>query len=103
MFPLLKNPTCFDAVVMEASFEIIFWDVPEKLCELWQDAWLIGDDLVGRGICLTSQQCLLAMLEKWKRSVDNRKMFGALLIDVSKASWLPQPWVAHSKTKRIWF
>ena len=27
MFPLSKNPTCFDAVVMEASFEIIFWDV----------------------------------------------------------------------------
>ena len=27
----------------------------------------------------STQQCLLAMLEKWKRSVDNRKMFGALL------------------------
>ena len=29
--------------------------------------------------------CLLAMLEKWERSVDNRKMFGALLTDLSKA------------------
>ena len=32
-----------------------------------------------------TQQCLLAMLEKWKRSVDNSKMFGALLTDLSKA------------------
>ena len=27
---------------------------------------------------------LLAMLEKWKRSVDNNKMFGALLTDLWK-------------------
>ena len=33
----------------------------------------------------STQHCLLAMLEKWKRSVDNRKMFGALLTDLSKA------------------
>ena len=26
--------------------------------------------------------CLLAMLEKWKRSVDNGKAFSALLIDL---------------------
>ena len=26
----------------------------------------------------------LAMLEKWKRSIDNSKMFGALLTDLSK-------------------
>ena len=32
-----------------------------------------------------TQQCLLAMLEKWKRSVDNSKMCGALLTDLSKA------------------
>ena len=32
-----------------------------------------------------TQQCLLAMLEKWKRSVDYSKMFGALLTDLSKA------------------
>ena len=33
----------------------------------------------------STQQCLLAMLEKWKRSVDNSKMFGALLTDLLKA------------------
>ena len=33
----------------------------------------------------STQQCLLAMLKKWKRSVDNSKMFGALLTDLSKA------------------
>ena len=32
-----------------------------------------------------TQQCLLAMLEKWKRSVDSGKAFGALLADLSKA------------------
>ena len=32
-----------------------------------------------------TQQCLLAMLEKWKRSVDYSKIFGALLTDLSKA------------------
>ena len=33
----------------------------------------------------STQHCLLAMLEKWKRSIDNSKMFGALLTDLSKA------------------
>ena len=33
----------------------------------------------------STQQCLLAMLEKWKRSVDKGKVFGALLTDLSKA------------------
>ena len=33
----------------------------------------------------STQQCLLAMLEKWKRSVDNTKMFSALFTDLSKA------------------
>ena len=33
----------------------------------------------------STQQCLLAMIEKWKRSVDNSKMFGALLTNSSKA------------------
>ena len=33
----------------------------------------------------STQQCLLAMLEKWKRSVDSGKAFGALLTDISKA------------------
>ena len=31
------------------------------------------------------QQCLSAMLEKWKRSVDSGKAFGALLTDLYKA------------------
>ena len=33
---------------------------------------------------LSDQQCLLAKLEKWKRSVDNSKMLGALLTDLSQ-------------------
>ena len=33
----------------------------------------------------STQQCLLALLEKWKRAVDSGQMFGALLTDLSKA------------------
>ena len=33
----------------------------------------------------STQQCLLAMLEKWQRTVDIGKAFGALLTDLSKA------------------
>ena len=32
----------------------------------------------------STQQCLLAMLEKWKRSTDKDKTFGALITDLSK-------------------
>ena len=33
---------------------------------------------------LSTQQCLLVLLEKWKRSVDKYEAFGALLPDLSK-------------------
>ena len=33
----------------------------------------------------STQQSLLAVLEKWKRSLDSSKAFGALLTDLSKA------------------
>ena len=33
----------------------------------------------------SSQQCILALLEKWKAAVDKGKVFGALLCDFSKA------------------
>ena len=32
-----------------------------------------------------AQHCLLAMLEKWKKAVDTKNVFGALLTDFSKA------------------
>ena len=33
----------------------------------------------------STQQCLLALLGKWKPSIDRGKVFGALLTDLSKA------------------
>ena len=33
----------------------------------------------------STQQCLLALLEKWKKSIDRGKVFGALLTDLFKA------------------
>ena len=33
----------------------------------------------------SAQYCLVAMLEKWKSATDNKKLFGALLSDLSKA------------------
>ena len=39
---------------------------------------------LGKTTARSTQQCLLAMLEKWNRSVDSGKAFSALLTDVSK-------------------
>ena len=33
----------------------------------------------------SAQQCLLALIEKWKSALDKGKSFGALLTDLSKA------------------
>ena len=33
----------------------------------------------------STQQCLINLLEKWKRSINKGKVFGALLTDLSKA------------------
>ena len=33
----------------------------------------------------SAQHSLLSMLEKWKPAVDNKRVFGALLTDLSKA------------------
>ena len=33
----------------------------------------------------SAQHCLISMLEKWKSATDNKKLFGALLTDLSKA------------------
>ena len=35
--------------------------------------------------CYSAQHCLLVMIEKWKKVVDNGGVFGALLTDLSKA------------------
>ena len=32
-----------------------------------------------------AQHCLFVMLEKWKKAVDTKNVFGALLTDLSKA------------------
>ena len=53
---------------MSEFFENIFL---KKQCEFRRDH--------------STQQCLLQMLKKWKRSVDSGKAFGALLTDLSKA------------------
>ena len=33
----------------------------------------------------STQYCLIIMLERWKKALDNRKIAGALLTDLSKA------------------
>ena len=39
----------------------------------------------GFGKGYSTQNCLLAMLEKWKSAIDKGKPFGAILTDLSKA------------------
>ena len=34
----------------------------------------------------SAQQCLLALLEKWRRAIDRGQMFGALLTDLPKTT-----------------
>ena len=43
----------------------------------------------------STQQGLLALLEKWKRAVDSGQIFGALLIDLSKAFDCPNYWLQN--------
>ena len=38
---------------------------------------------LGKGF--SAQHCLVSMLKKWKFATDNKKSFGALLTDLSKA------------------
>ena len=48
----------------------------EKILSKFQCGFLHG---------FSTQHCLLLMIEKWKHAVDNDKVFGALLTDLSKA------------------
>ena len=60
----------------------------EKL--LWKEITIFIDPLLHKYKCrfrkgFSAQHCLLAMLEKWKNTIDKGKVFGALLTDPSKA------------------
>ena len=59
----------------------------EKL--LFKNITIFIDPLLSKYQCgfrksFSAQHCLLAMLEQWKNHVDNGKVFGALLTDLSK-------------------
>ena len=41
----------------------------------------------------SAQHCLIVMIEKWKKSIDQRKNAGALLTDLSKA---------HCQARSLW-
>ena len=48
---------------------------------------------------ISAQHCLLAMIEKWKNSVDKGNTFGALLTDHSKAfDCLPDDLIIEKST-----
>ena len=50
----------------------------------------------------STQQCLLALIEKWKSAFDKGKSFGALLTNLSKAfDYLP-PRITNSKVTFVW-
>ena len=69
VFPLLKNPTCYDPVLMVTSFEIIFWDDPENLCESLKYAWLVYNGSVGTDLCYTSEDLVFRASQIWKKHV----------------------------------
>ena len=55
----------------------------KQICEIFENIFLKNQ--CGFRKDHSTQQCLLAMLEKWKRSVDGVKAFGDLLTDLSQA------------------
>ena len=70
-----------------AVFEKVLSKIFERILLIQMSA--IFEDIFNKHQCgfrkgYKTQQCLLKMLEKWKRSVDEGKVFGALLTDLSK-------------------
>ena len=66
--------------------------VLSKLCErsMLKQISVFFENIFSKNQCgfrkgHSTQQCLLATLEKWERSVDKGKAFGALLTELSKA------------------
>ena len=71
---------------------VTFLPVLSKMFEriMFMQMFAFFEDIFNKQQCgfrkgYNTQQCLLKMLEKWKRSVDEGKVFGALLTDLSKA------------------
>ena len=65
---------CFEVNVHECESKL---DMPDRLSDVASERSLK---------IIRTKNCLLAMLEKWKKAVDKGKVFGALLTDLSKAS-----------------
>ena len=52
----------------------------------------------------STRYCLLLMLEKWKLAVDNNKVFGTLLTDLSKAFYrLSHDLLTNCEAAFLWF
>ena len=58
-------------------------NIHDKLCILFLDFY--SSYQCGFRKDFSTQHCLIAMIEKWKKNVDNKGTFGALLTDLSKA------------------
>ena len=56
-----------------------------EFCEISKNTFFYRTQPVGVAEGLSSQYCLICVIEKWKKSVDNGKTFTALLTDLSKA------------------
>ena len=57
---------------------------------IYDQIQLFFDSLLSKYQCVfcrgyNAQPCLISLIEKWKKSVDNGSAFGALLTDLSKA------------------
>ena len=46
---------------------------------------IFSDDQFGFRIGISARQCLITLIETWKKYLDNNESFGALLTDLSKA------------------
>ena len=71
----------------------VFYQICEKFLQgaLCKQISTFFEDILSKYQCgfrkeHSAQHCLLALIEKWKQSVDHGKAFGASLTDLSKAS-----------------
>ena len=69
-----------------------------KICErcIYDQIQLFFDSFLSKYQCgfstgYNTRHCLISLIEKWKKRVDNGGAFGALLTDLSKTfDWLPR-------------
>ena len=74
----IHRKVCFINVYYLISQNVLFKQIPNYSKSIFSDSQC------GFRSCHSAQHCLLPLLEKWHKNMDQRVLFGALLTDFSK-------------------